>query len=133
MPANPYDKYKEQSVMTMTHGEMLTRLYEEVIKQLNMGVLGINQKNYNGTNEALKKAQRIINYLKATLDFKYDISNNLASLYDFFNQQIMSANIKKNSKLLEEILPMVEELKDAFVQGEKLARMGKQTSDTRIG
>lgn len=133
MPANPYDKYKEQSVMTMTHGEMLTRLYEEVIKQLNMGVLGIDQKNYNGTNEALKKAQRIINYLKATLDFKYDIANNLASLYDFFNQQIISANIKKNSRFLEEILPMVEELKDAFVQGEKLARMGKQTSDTRIG
>lgn len=133
MPANPYDKYKEQSVMTMTHGEMLTRLYEEVIKQLNIGMLGIKEKNYNGTNEALKKAQRILNYLKATLDFKYDIANNLASLYDFFNQQIMSANIKKNSKMLEEILPMVEELKDAFVQGEKLARMSKQPPETRFG
>ena len=33
MPVNPYQKYQQQSVMTMTQGEMLTKLYNEIIKQ----------------------------------------------------------------------------------------------------
>ena len=36
MAFNPYQKYQQQSVMTMTPGEMLTRLYDELIKQLNV-------------------------------------------------------------------------------------------------
>ena len=35
MPVNPYQKYQQQSVMTMTPGEMLLKLYDEVITQLN--------------------------------------------------------------------------------------------------
>ena len=31
MALNPYQKYQQQSVMTMTQGEMLTKLYDEVI------------------------------------------------------------------------------------------------------
>ena len=34
MPVNPYQQYQRQSVMTMTQGEMLTKLYDEVIKQM---------------------------------------------------------------------------------------------------
>ena len=34
MQKNPYQAYKQQSVMTMTQGEMLNKLYEEAAKQL---------------------------------------------------------------------------------------------------
>lgn len=125
MTGNPYNKYQEQSVMTMTHGEMLTKLYEETIKQLNSGVHAIDGKDFVMANLCLQKAQRIITYLRATLDMKYEVSANLSSLYVFFNEQILQANIKKDVKPLQDILPMVEELKDTFVQADKLARMGK--------
>lgn len=133
MPANPYDKYKEQSVMTMTHGQMLTMLYEEAIKQLHISANGIDRKDYVTVNEALKKTQRILNYLKATLDFKYDIAHNLNSLYNFFLEQLIKANIKKDKKLILEVVPMIEELKDAFVEGEKLSRMSKPVDEVRKG
>ena len=32
---NPYKQYKEQSIMTMTKGELLVRLYEECSRRLN--------------------------------------------------------------------------------------------------
>ena len=35
MGQNPYQKYQQQSIMTMTQGEMLIKLYDEVNKQLN--------------------------------------------------------------------------------------------------
>ena len=48
MPVNPYQKYQQQSVMTMTPGEMLLKLYDEVITQLN-AVRQFNvEKDYQG-------------------------------------------------------------------------------------
>jgi len=35
MVQNPYQKYQQQSVMTMTPGEMLLKLYDGTITQLN--------------------------------------------------------------------------------------------------
>ena len=55
MPVNPYQKYQQQSVMTMTPGEMLLKLYDEVITQLN-AVRQFNlDKDYPGANAALKR------------------------------------------------------------------------------
>lgn len=123
MAVNPYEKYKQQSVMTMTQGEMLVKLYEEVIKQLSSALISIEKKDYSSSNESLQKAQKILGYLKSTLDFKYEVSNNLSMLYDFFIQRLIDANIKKDTAIIEEVIPMVAELKDAFSQADRLARI----------
>lgn len=108
--------------MTMTQGEMLVKLYDEAVKQLSGAALYIKEKDYAKANVALQKTQRILNYLTSTLNFKYDISNNLAALYDFFNAQIVKANIHKDATLLEEITPMIAELRDTFAQADRLAK-----------
>lgn len=122
MPINPYEKYKQQSVMTMTQGEMLTMLYDEIIKQLSGAVIYIGEKDYSKTNAALKKAQKILGHLDSTLDFKYDISNNLSALYRYFIRQIVEANVKKITRPIDDVLPMVEDLRDTFIQADRLAR-----------
>lgn len=122
MPLNPYSKYKEQSVMTMTPGEMLIRLYDEAIKQLSGAVLYIGEKSYGKANTAMQKTQKILSYLTSTLNFKYDIANNLEALYDYFNYQIVNANIHKDAKLIEEIIPMITGLRDAFAQADRLSK-----------
>ena len=123
MQGNPYQVYKQQSIMTMTQGEMLHKLYEEVVKQLRCAEIFIEEKDYGKTNEALQKAQRILNHLKATLNHQYEISNNLAALYDYFIQQIVLANIRKDAAPIREVAPMIQELEDAFTQADKLARI----------
>lgn len=120
---NPYDKYKEQSVMTMTPGEMVVKLYEEVINQMNRAIISIGENDIGTTNSSLQKCQRILNHLRITLDDRYEISKALRQLYDFFLVQIIKANIKKDAAPLHDILPLIVELKDTFAQGERLARM----------
>lgn len=122
MAMNPYKKYQEQSVATMTQGEMLNLLYETCSKRLNAGVMYIEEKRYDLANENLQKAQRIITYLNNTLDRKYEISQNLSSLYDYFNQQIIKGNIHKDIAVIKEIIPMIDDLGKTFKQAEKLAR-----------
>ena len=90
------NKYQEQTILTMTPGEMVVRLFEESEKQLNIAMVCIDDKNIQGANNALQKAQRIFTYLKASLDFNYQLSENLSALYDFFNRRLVEANMKKS-------------------------------------
>lgn len=120
---NPYLKYKEQSVMTMTPGEMVVRLFEEAIKHLAIARSAINNHKIETANSSLLKSQNIIRHLRSTLNMQYEISNNLAMLYDFFISQIIQSNIKKDTQPIDDIIPMLTELKDSFAQAEKLARI----------
>ena len=67
-------------------------------------------------NTAFKKAQEIRTHLTATLDRKYEVAEKLAALYDFFKYQIIQSNIRKEAGPVEEILPMIKELQEVFVQ-----------------
>ena len=122
MAANPYQKYQQQSVNTMTQGELLNLLFETCTKRLNAGVMYIEEKKYDLANENLQKAQKIISYLDSTLDRNYEISENLSALYDFFNRQIMDGNMHKNTEVIKEIIPMIDDLGKTFKQAETIAR-----------
>ena len=122
MITNPYETYKQQSVMTMTSGQMLVLVYNELIKQLSLAQHAFDKNDIPEINRSLQKSQAIIRELKSTLNFDYSISNNLNDLYDFFTSVIVSANIKKDSSELQIVIEMTNELKDTFVEAEKLAR-----------
>lgn len=64
---NPYEKYKEQSVMTMTQGDMLNLLFDEVINRLNKGLACLAVKDYEGCNTYFQKSQIIVRHLSGIL------------------------------------------------------------------
>ena len=122
MAENPYKKYREQSINTMTQGELLGLLYDTCVKRLNEGVYFIEEKNYSKANESLQKAERILRYLDGTLDRQYEISENLTLLYDYFLRRIMTGNIHKDVAPINEVIPMIEDLGKTFKEAEKIAR-----------
>lgn len=119
---NHYATYKQQSVMTMTPGQMLVAVYDELIKQLNIALVSFEKNNIAEINRSLLKAQRVISELRATLNFDYEISKNLDDIYNFLNRAIMNANIKKDPSELNDVLQIVQELRDAFFQADKSTR-----------
>lgn len=123
---SPYQKYQEQSVMTMTNGEMLVRLYEETAKMLKKGMIAIDNNDVVAANACLKKAQTIIKYLVFTLDRRIPLSENLSALYDYFNTRISDGNALMEKEPIAEILPMIVELGEAFAEGERIMRRQQQ-------
>ena len=124
MARNPYESYKKQSIITMTPGDMLITLYDEILKECTAGKIALAKKDYSEVNRALQKVQRVLNHLKATLDFKYEISNSLSSLYDYFIRQVMEANMKKDAAFLDEVMPMIKDLRDTYSEADKRSRSG---------
>lgn len=114
--SNPYAAYKKQAITTMTPMEIVVKLYDEAEKQINIAIVSIEGKNYETANKCLQKSQDIVNALRSVLDMKIPISTQLDQLYDFFNRQLITANVKKDTEILKGLLPMLAELRDAFAQ-----------------
>ena len=108
--------------MTMTPGQILITVYDELIKQLNIAILSFEKNDISEINRSLLKSQRIITELRTTLNFDYSISKNLDDIYIFLNGAIIDANIKKDPSKLKDILQIVQELRDAFFQADKSTR-----------
>ena len=120
---NPYAAYKKQSVTTMTPIEIVVKLYSETERQLNRAVMFIDQKDFEKANNALTKSGDLVNALRSVLDVNLPIGQNLDALYSFFEKQIITANMKKDKEIINSLLPMIGELKDAFTQ---VASMSKE-------
>jgi len=125
MPNNPIMQYKEQAINTMSKGEQLITLLNETLKNLHYGSMMLKDKNYATAEKCTGKCKNIINYLSSVLDRQYDISTELYELYYFINQQIIKAEIKRDGTILDELVPLVEQMRDTWEEAEKLSHMKK--------
>ena len=114
--ANGYQDYKAQSIMTMTPGEMLLLLYDELIKRLKMASIALDRENYELFDSSVERCQDIVHYQKDTLNFNYQISRELNSMYDFFLYEISRLSAGRRKEVIDELTPLVKELRDTFAE-----------------
>ena len=76
MYQNGYEQYKMQSVNTMTSGEMLLLLYDELLKRLTRAQVALEDENYDLFNQSVQRSKEIVQYLDFTLNMDYKISYN---------------------------------------------------------
>ncbi len=119
---NGYQQYKEQSVMTMTPGEMLLLLYDELLKRLTRAELALEKQDYPLFNASVSRSREIVLYLKSSLDSQYGISRELRQMYDFFLYELSRVEAGRNAEVIAEMKPLVKDLRDAFEEAEKLAK-----------
>lgn len=66
--------------------------------------------------KAMNKCTEVLLHLKNALDFKYDISKELYSLYDFCQREISKSIYKASDEGLKTASPIMAKLADAFVK-----------------
>ncbi len=120
MASYGYQHYKEQTVNTMTPGEMLNLLYDEMLKRLTRAELALEKKDYELFEQSIQRATDIVTYLKDTLNYDYEISAELRRMYDFFLYEFSRIRAGRNSDVIEEVRPLIIELRDAFKEAQRL-------------
>ena len=116
-----YEQYKEQSINTMTKGEQLVLLFDEVVKNLKKSEIAIETKNYELLDVSIQKATDIVRYLISILDRSIPISNELYRMYDFFLYEFNRIKAGRNADVIEEVKELVIEMRDAFREADKIA------------
>ena len=117
---NPLDVYKETHIKTASAGQIIVMLYDEGIKQIDFAIEKLESKgnNLDEISNALIKAQDIITELMASLDFERggEVSQNLFSLYMFFNQRLIDANLKKDAEPVKIVRKLFSDLRGAWAE-----------------
>ena len=125
METNGFQQYKDQSVNTMTQGELLLLLYDELVKRLVRSKLALDTENYELFDAEVERSSEIIRYLDRTLDRSYESGNDLHRLYDFFCYELSRVRFGRNKEELERVTRMVRELRDSFQIAQKNNSSGK--------
>lgn len=120
MNMNGYQQYKQQSINTMTSGEMLNLLFDELLKRLTRADLALEKKDYEIFEQSIQRSIDIVAYLKNTLDFKYQISGELKRLYDFFLYEFNRIRAGRNPAVIAEVRPLIVDLRDTFKEAQRL-------------
>ena len=117
---NPLNMYRETSIKTAGQGKLIVLLYDEAIKHIDKAItiLDSGSKQYDKANNEITKAQEIITELSASLDFEKgkEIASSLFSLYVYFNRQLMTANLDKDSNPIKPVRNLMFELRSAWKQ-----------------
>lgn len=129
---NPYQAYQENSVTTATPGELTLMLYNGCLKFINQAKHAISAKDIETKHVNITKAQNIINELIVTLNMNIPVSKDMRRLYDFINRTLIEANIKNDTKKLEEAAELVTEFRDTWKQAIQINRQKQYTSNGSV-
>lgn len=122
---DPYKKYKNISVSTMTRGEQLILLFDKAIQRMVASTIMIDEKKYDEAKVLLDKTVDIFNYLIVCLDKSFSLSPDLVKMYSFINSELIMSKIKNDKARIEAVLPIVRDLRDTWSEAEKISRTAK--------
>ncbi len=120
--ANPYQKYQEQSINTMTPVERIVLLFDKAVQNMNAAITYIESKDPCQAHNHIIKAEDIVLYLRGILNMKYPVSKILFDYYTYIHEQLVMANINKDKEILELLIGMLEEVKSAWREVESANR-----------
>ncbi len=118
---DPYAQYKKTRVETASPAELITMLYDEAVKSLKLAVKAIEDKKPEIAHNNIIKVQDILDELSFSINKEQggEIAENLLSLYDYMKHQLIEANLKKETTLVNEVCQMVEELRATWQEAAK--------------
>lgn len=115
-------QYNTSKILTASPAELTLMLYEGAIKFCNIAILGIEQKDIQKAHTNIVKAERIIEELLATLNFKYPVAKDFENVYTYVLDRMTEANIKKDAEILEEVLVHLRGMRDTWKEVMRLTK-----------
>ena len=107
-----YAQYKNSKVLTASPAELTLMLYDGAIKFCNIGKDAIANKDNEKASINIVKAQKIIDYLRQTLDMKYPVAQDFENIYSYLSRRLIEANVHKDPEILEEMLTHLRSVRD---------------------
>ena len=119
-PANPWKSYRQIATQTAPPGQLVLMLFDGALRSLDRALLGFNCPDVGERNSIihnnLQRAIDIIRELNGSLDIEAggQLADTLRNLYAFFERRLLDSNLKKSRQGIDEVIPMLKQLRDAW-------------------
>jgi flagellar protein FliS len=118
--SNPWRSYRQIATQTAPPAQLVLMLFDGALKSLDCALLGFECSDIGERNTAihnnLQSATDIIRELNASLDLDSggQLAETLRNLYEYFEKRVIESNLQKSTDGIQEILPMLKQLRDAW-------------------
>ena len=119
---NAYAQYNNSKILTASPAELTLMLYEGAIKFCNIAESAIEDKDIQKAHTNIVKTQKIIEYLRQTLDMKYPVAQDFERIYVYLEERLVRANLKKDKEILEECLGHLRSVRDTWKEVMRINR-----------
>lgn len=124
--ANAYNAYKNNSVNYASKDQLLLMLLDGAVKFSKIARQAILDKEIMKSHENLVKTQDIFIELMITLDQSAgEWAKDMYKVYEFIKERLFEANIKKDVKILDEVIPLIEEVKNTWNEAYEVTKRKK--------
>ena len=123
MNSNGYNVYKNNSVNYASKEQLLLMLVEGAVKFCKIARQAIVDKDLKKTHDALIRTQDIFSELIVSLDTSVgEWAVQLSRVYAFIKEKLIEANMTKSLEIIDEILPLVEDINETWKEAYKRAK-----------
>lgn len=119
---NAYGQYNNSKILTASPAELTLMLYEGAIRFCNIAITAIESKDVEKAHVHIQKTERIIDYLRQTLDMKYPVAEDFERIYSYLGQRLIEANVRKDKEILEEVNEHLRSVRDTWKEVMKKSR-----------
>lgn len=111
-----YNRYKEQTIYSMSGPELLLLLFDETIKRLTRAEISLKEKDYGDFEDCIDRTTRIVRYLIDILDMEQPISWDLRRIYNYlvFDLSRVKAGRERRQDEIGCIRHILSELREGF-------------------
>ena len=120
---NPYNAYKQNTVKMASKEQLLLMLGDGAVKYTQIARLAIERKDIARAHTELVRVQDIFTELMVTLDRNAGQAyEDLFRVYEYIKSRLVQANIKKDVAIIDEVLPLIENVRDTWYEVSKKAK-----------
>ena len=119
---NAYTQYQNNKILTASPAELTLMLYDGTIKFCNLAIMAIEQNDIESAHTNIMKVERIIDYLRQTLDMKYPVAQDFENIYTYLSSRLIQANLKKDKEILEEVNMHLHSVRDNWKEVMRINR-----------
>lgn len=120
---NAYAQYTNSKVLTASPAELTLMLYDGAIKFCNIAIEAIKENQVEKAHTNIVKAENIIDYLRTTLDMKYEVAQDFERMYLYISDRLVEANFKKDIEIVEEVNIHLHAIRDTW---KEVMRLNKE-------
>jgi len=111
-----YAQYKNNKIMSASGPELTLMLYDGAIKFLNVADFAIEKGDVQKAHTNIVKTEKIIDYLRNTLDMKYPVAQDFENMYSYIDRRLVEANLSKDRDIISEVNGHMHAIRDNWVE-----------------
>ena len=111
--------------------QLITILYEMVLLYIDEAEEALDADNRMEYKSAIRKIRGCMNELTASLNFDYELAQNLLQLYLYVNRELVKASSHNDRENLEHVRKVIDQLHKAYVEIESQDTSGPVMGNTQ--